>query len=193
VLDFLLIEHMNHAGKENGNLKATYEQLEQFGVRKNSIGDALAELYDVGLVDTVKGPRQVATRYELTFFSARAAEPTNRWRFYRGQPMRRLTPPTKLYNPTTKIDIPPPEKGGDIPPETGGVDPSLTPRNGGCGSPPEMGGPSISGQGMHMRAGPPAPGAWCRDAADVELALRVGVAWFGAVQQAVALDVEATE
>jgi hypothetical protein len=29
-VDFLLLEHMAHGGKENGKLKAPYRQLEQF-------------------------------------------------------------------------------------------------------------------------------------------------------------------
>jgi len=37
-----------------------------------------------------------------------------------------------------------------------------------------------------------APGAWCRDASDVALALRVGVAWLSATQQAIALGLDAT-
>jgi hypothetical protein len=38
-----------------------------------------------------------------------------------------------------------------------------------------------------------APGAWCRGASDVALALRLDIAWLCAVQQAIALDAESTE
>ncbi len=38
LIDFLLVEHMNHAGTENGNLKATHEQLRAYGLTRRGTG-----------------------------------------------------------------------------------------------------------------------------------------------------------
>jgi hypothetical protein len=146
-IDFLLIEHMNHAGTENGNLMATYDQLQKFGIRRNSIAGAIAHAEDVGLIECRKGPRQIATRYTLTFYAVNDAAPTNRWRFYRGTPLRRIVPVRKTHAPA-------PETGGKPPRVSGGVDPDLTPRNGGCVPPPETATPSISWEDGAARAAP---------------------------------------
>jgi hypothetical protein len=136
-IDFLLIEHMNHAGTENGNLMATYDQLVKFGIRRNSIGAVIADAEGVGLIECRKGPRHAATRYTLTFYAVNDAAPTNRWRFYRGTKLRRIAPVRKTHAPAR-------ETGGERPPVSRGVDPGFTPRNGGCGPPPETATPSIS-------------------------------------------------
>ena len=40
LIDFLLIEHMNHAGLANGTLRATYEQLIDYGLTHSEIARA---------------------------------------------------------------------------------------------------------------------------------------------------------
>ena len=42
-VDFLMLENMAHGGKENGRLKAPYEQLETFGVGARYLADAIRE------------------------------------------------------------------------------------------------------------------------------------------------------
>ncbi len=49
-LDRLLSEHMAQGGRENGKLKATYDDFAAFGVRRASIPAALRELEGAGLV-----------------------------------------------------------------------------------------------------------------------------------------------
>lgn len=89
ILDFLLHEHASHAGRENGNLAATYEQLEQWGVTAADVRKGLAELYATGFVQLTKqGLRQAGggepSRYALTWlpmFAATTAEmpPSHYW------------------------------------------------------------------------------------------------------------------
>lgn len=85
-LDRLLIEHMLHAGKENGRLKVTYEDFARFGVRRASIAEALREIEERGLIEVVERGRggnreyRKATVFRITFLPTTDAEPTDEWR-----------------------------------------------------------------------------------------------------------------
>ena len=89
ILDFLLAEHASHGGKENGNLAATYRQLEAWGVTAADVRKGLAELYATGFVQlTHQGPRQASggdpSRYALTWLptfagSSQEAKPSHDW------------------------------------------------------------------------------------------------------------------
>ncbi|MFI4973725.1 MAG: hypothetical protein ACHP84_04195 [Caulobacterales bacterium] len=88
-LDFLLYAHASHAGRENGNLAAPYQQLEAWGATAADVRKGFAELIAAGLVDrTVQGLRQAGggepSRYALTWLPTRfgslaQAPPTHRW------------------------------------------------------------------------------------------------------------------
>ena len=85
VLDFVILDHMAHAGTENGRLCAPYSQLVLFGVAKSEICSAITELETFGFIEVTKGQRlggrQQASRYRLTWLSSADGEPaTNRWR-----------------------------------------------------------------------------------------------------------------
>lgn len=72
---FLLDEHMSHAGTENGQLAAPYSQLEDLGIRRNSIRPAFSELIEAGLIRrTDEGYLRQIARYELTFLHTRDRE-----------------------------------------------------------------------------------------------------------------------
>src|SRR5690242_16231849 len=60
-IDFLLLEHMNHGGKENGLLKAPHRQLEDFGIGARRITDTIREAEGLGLVECHRGGLRVAT------------------------------------------------------------------------------------------------------------------------------------
>lgn len=82
---FLLCEHRNHAGRENGNLAAPYDQLQAFGLTRSKISAAVKEAEAVGLVRCVRGGRWAGTnqpsRYRLTFYPGRDGSPaTNEWK-----------------------------------------------------------------------------------------------------------------
>lgn len=86
LIDFLMIEHQNHAGRENGNLKATYDQLTDYGLTRSRIKAAILEAGFLGLVKVTyeggmyAGNNQPST-YRLTFYASRDAAPaTNEWK-----------------------------------------------------------------------------------------------------------------
>lgn len=88
VLDFLLYEHLSQGRDENGNLAATYRQLETWGVTPDDISTAFVELRELGFVELVHAGARVAgagepSRYRLTFVPTgdgkRKAAPTNDW------------------------------------------------------------------------------------------------------------------
>ena len=86
LVDFLQIEHRNHAGMENGNLKATYDQLEEYGLTRSKIRSAILEAGFLGLVKvTQHGGRWAGTNqpssYRLTFYADSVGAPaTNEWK-----------------------------------------------------------------------------------------------------------------
>ncbi len=85
LVDFLLVEHCNHAGKHNGHLKATYDQLVEWGLSRRLIRDAVEESEFLGLLKFERGGRWAMTNmpsvYKLTFFpDAEGAPATNEWK-----------------------------------------------------------------------------------------------------------------
>jgi hypothetical protein len=85
LLDFLMIEHMNHAGTENGKLAATYDQLVVYGLTRSEIRSAIEEAETLGLLRFKRGGRWAGTnqpsRYRLTFLPSRDhLPPTNEWK-----------------------------------------------------------------------------------------------------------------
>ena len=83
-VEFLIAEHCRHAGTENGNLVAPYDQLEAWGIRRRTIRSAIDEAVFVGLVKvTIKGrgPRapggRKPARYALTFWRTREFAPAS--------------------------------------------------------------------------------------------------------------------
>lgn len=85
LLDFLMIEHMSHAGTENGNLIATHEQLRDYGLSPNTIREAIEEGEFLGLLRFTRGGRWASSnqpsRYRLTFLADREHNPpTNEWK-----------------------------------------------------------------------------------------------------------------
>ena len=85
LIDFLLIEHRNHAGRENGHLIATYNQLEKFGLTRSKIKLAIREAEFLGFIKYKRGAFlseiRKPNRYKLTFFADKeGGYPTNDWK-----------------------------------------------------------------------------------------------------------------
>lgn len=86
LLDFLLIEHMSHAGTENGNLMATKDQLAAFGLSRRLIPGAINEVVFLGLARVergrlTRGGVKAPNLFRLTFFAdSTFAPPTNDWK-----------------------------------------------------------------------------------------------------------------
>ena len=85
LIDFLMVEHMNHAGTNNGNLIATHEQLRKYGLSGNTIREAIEEAKFLGLISYRRGGRWALTnqpsRFRLTFQAdINFNLPTNEWK-----------------------------------------------------------------------------------------------------------------
>jgi hypothetical protein len=86
LLDFLELEHMSHAGTENGNLAAPYTQLEAYSLRRGNISAAIEEAEMLGLLRCERGARIAGrpqpSRYRLTYLATQAdqAPATNEWK-----------------------------------------------------------------------------------------------------------------
>ena len=84
MLDRLLIEHMAHAGTENGNLKCTFSDFVRFGIRRASIADSIRRLEALGFIEIIergkitKGEFKFPSIYRLTFVMGNIAA-TNEW------------------------------------------------------------------------------------------------------------------
>lgn len=84
LLDFLEVEHSAHGGRENGNLKATYKQLAEFGIPRKQISRAISEAEAMGFIECDRGGRWNMTNrpnlFRLTWRADRENRPaTNDW------------------------------------------------------------------------------------------------------------------
>jgi hypothetical protein len=87
ILERLLVELMNHAGKDNGRLICTYPDFIKFGIREKSIPGGLRQLEDVGLIRVIRRGRITPDHsnpsfYLITFLPTDDAGPTDEWRHY---------------------------------------------------------------------------------------------------------------
>ena len=85
LISFLMAEHQNHAARENGHLMATYDQLEEWGIGRQYIREAIEEASFLGLIKHLAGGRYASTNqpstFRLTFFADRDGAPaTNEWK-----------------------------------------------------------------------------------------------------------------
>lgn len=91
-IDFLMIEHCNHAGRENGNLQATYDQLTSAGLTRKRISGAIREAERRGLVEVMKrgglfgvNAHRSTSRYRLTWIGTvdPPCKATNEWQRFK--------------------------------------------------------------------------------------------------------------
>jgi len=84
---------MAHAGTENGNLAAPYDQLNAFGIGRRFIPEAIGEAEALGLIVVHRGGKRnlvedYTSRFRLTWLPARSNDkfssyyvaPTNEWK-----------------------------------------------------------------------------------------------------------------
>jgi len=83
----VMIEHMAHAGTENGNLAVTYADFTNFGIRTKSLKKAIDEAVERGLVIVTQkgrrsaGPDRWPARYALGWLPLRdGSAAMNRWK-----------------------------------------------------------------------------------------------------------------
>jgi hypothetical protein len=85
LIDFLLVEHCNHAGQENGRLMATHQQLRTYGLTADCIRSAIEECAALGFLRYERGGRWASTNrpsvYRLTFYADHTGSPaSNEWK-----------------------------------------------------------------------------------------------------------------
>jgi hypothetical protein len=79
-VDFLMLEYMRRAGRQNGRLKAPRRQLWAVGIGQHFVSGAIAEAEKLGLIDVMRGSRRVASTYALTWLPLHDGAPvSNRW------------------------------------------------------------------------------------------------------------------
>lgn len=85
VLDRLIIEYLNHAGTNNGEIVCTFTDFEKYGIRRPSIAEALEKLQALGWIDIVErggsyADVRIPSRYSLTWLNGKFGPASNRWR-----------------------------------------------------------------------------------------------------------------
>jgi hypothetical protein len=122
VLQRLSVEHMNHAGTQNGRLICTYDDFEGFGIRRRSIPGALAELKLRGIIRVTgqgrrsSGQTRHPNLYALTWLPSCDGEmATNEWKRYRSSDKIDKAHPSKIYKAGAKT--PPDSSILKIPPK----------------------------------------------------------------------------
>lgn len=116
LIEFLEIEHMNHAGLENGNLFATYKQLEKFGINRRYINSAICEAEQKGLIIVERGARKKVNesfpnKFTLTYL--RSVEkinncpyyytPSNEWKRFKLTPKESNSAVTNVHLPSVQM------------------------------------------------------------------------------------------
>jgi hypothetical protein len=103
VLDRLELEHVVHAGKQNGFLTVTHRQFVQWGLSNNYIKPAIAEGVDRGLIRVTHqgshrgGARDNPSKYQLTYLQwkfipaigpPQYMHPRNEWKNFQSKPTK---------------------------------------------------------------------------------------------------------
>jgi len=92
LIDFLLVDHANNAGRENGRLQATYNQLVVAGLGRKHISRAIREAENRGLIEVMvtgglfgADARKTASRYRLTWIGTLNphTQRTNEWKRFK--------------------------------------------------------------------------------------------------------------
>jgi hypothetical protein len=85
-LDRIEIEHMHHAGKENGQLPVTYQHFIEYGIGRRFIGPALRELVALGFVEITEhgvagnAEHRAPNKFRLTYVHAGRMRASDEWR-----------------------------------------------------------------------------------------------------------------
>jgi hypothetical protein len=108
LIDFLLVEHMKKAGRQNGKLKAPYCQLYEFGIGEHYVTASIREAETLGLVACERHGLRAANTYTLTWLPGHDGTPaSDYWKAYRNPSLRPFAAP-KVRNLPAKeqVDIP---------------------------------------------------------------------------------------
>jgi hypothetical protein len=105
-----MIEHMSHAGTDNGRLPVTYDDFEAYGIRRSSIGQAITIAIKLGWIDLVvpgvrgSGIARRPHQFGLTWLPrADFTSATNRWK---GVTQEMADAVLADFRPVTKSHVP---------------------------------------------------------------------------------------
>ena len=89
LIEFLEVEHMHHAGLENGQLYATYNQLVAWGITRRLVHETITQTELLGLVECHRGGRKKfaethLSKFRLTYLASK--EVNERGQVYYGAP-----------------------------------------------------------------------------------------------------------
>jgi hypothetical protein len=108
LIDFLLLEHLCHGMRENGNLKAPYEHLKVFGIGARYIADTIRRCEELGLTRCRRNGLKIATTFSITWLNLHdGSAPSNDWRQFKNPNLR----PVKIKNLPHKGKVELPHKG----------------------------------------------------------------------------------
>lgn len=85
VLARLEVEHMGHAGRDNGTLPCTYNDFVEHGVHRQAIGPAINECVALGFLKVTEhgrsgnGAFRSANKFRLTYLATRGVAPSDDW------------------------------------------------------------------------------------------------------------------
>jgi hypothetical protein len=85
ILARIIIEHCDHAGKDNGALPVTHQQFRQFGIHDHAVGPGIREVVALGFTEITRRGRagnaefRSPTLFRVTFLRTSSAEATNEW------------------------------------------------------------------------------------------------------------------
>jgi len=85
VLTRLEVEHMGHAGQDNGALPCTYDDFVEHGIHRQAIGPAINECVALGFLRVTErgrsgnGAFRSANKFRLTYIATRGVAPTDDW------------------------------------------------------------------------------------------------------------------
>lgn len=121
LMDRLMIEHVAHAGLENGRLPVTHADLEAYGLCRNYIRAAIDEAEAFGLIRFQRGGRWGGVKrpslFRITFLGTRDAPPTDEWRTTseetvkawkrRARPKQKTGGKKQISTPQSRSPLPP--------------------------------------------------------------------------------------
>jgi|GEM_PF-1723851 len=150
VLDRIEVEHMAHAGTENGSLPVTHADFIAAGVSRNQVTKAVRELHDAGFIDYRRGGRYGGEKrpsiYRLTYIGTPDWPATNEWK------RKESDAENSVFCPQIRECLPPkPGVNRTILDADGNAKPQKSAKLGLDGLPPLLGEHSISTRGMGER------------------------------------------
>lgn len=107
LLQFLEMEHLKKGWNNNGEIKAPYNQLEQFGIPRGYINSTIHEAEERGLILVARGARVNGRNYDntyrLTYVHSSDRKPSNEWKKFKEEDLGKLKKVLKKIRQKSKL------------------------------------------------------------------------------------------